>query len=105
MNQITKAILMMGLVLSSISASAGICEMTIDRKACPGQEEKALAPYKDKGGNPTVEKKPAGDLAECKKKADEASKIIRKGTLTSKTVTAKFGAEDAGTYSDKASCN
>ena len=103
------------LVVFGIQSFAGICEVTIDRKACKGQEAKAFEPYKDKGTgdvdpfckkcNPTVEKKPAKDLAECKKKTEELSKILRKGTLSEKTTKGKFdGKEDAGTFTDKPGC-
>lgn len=97
-------------------AFAGICEITIDRKACPGKEAAAYQPYEDKGlgdvpgfckskkCNPTVEKKPAKDLADCKKKVEEVSKIQRKGTLTEKSASGKFDGKDAGTFSDKPGC-
>lgn len=68
-----KQLFLAACLLSSSLAWGGICEITIDRKACPGKESAAFKPYEGKGTgdvaghctkcNPTVEKKPAKDEA------------------------------------------
>jgi hypothetical protein len=105
------------MLVSALLASpsfAGICEITIDRKACPGKEKTAFEPYANKGigdvagacvkCNPTVEKKPAKDEAECKTKTEEASKIQRKGTLSEKSATGKMDGKTFGPFTDKPGC-
>jgi hypothetical protein len=109
-----KILLASSLLLVSSFAFGGICELTIDRTPCAGKEAAAYEPYKGKGTgdvkphcdkcNPTVEKKPAKDAAECKAKAEEAAKIVRKGTLTAKKVSAKFDGADAGNASSNSEC-
>lgn len=82
---------------------AADCELTISRKACAGKEIEAMKPYN--GQNPTTEKSAAADAEACTKKAEKASKIIRKGTLTEKSVTAKFDGKDIGkSFTDNAEC-
>ena len=102
------------LLLGSGLAFGGICELTIDRTACAGKESAAYEPYKGKGTgdvkphcdkcNPTIEKKPAKDAAECKAKAEDAAKIVRKGTLSGKKITAKFDGSDAGSAASTSEC-
>jgi len=91
----TKAIasLVLSIVFSS-AAFAGDCVLKIDRKACPGKETDALKPYN--GKNPTEEKKSADSVEKCTKIAEDAAKIVRKGTLSDKTVTASFDGKDLG---------
>jgi hypothetical protein len=82
---------------------AGECQLTTERKACTGREIEALRPYE--GKNPTTEKVPAENADTCLKKAEKAAKIIRKGTLTQKTVTVKFDGKDLKkTFTEKADC-
>jgi hypothetical protein len=92
------------MVLSlSFTAFAGECVMTVDRKPCPGKEAEALKPYA--GKNPTEDKADVEVEASCLSKAEKASKIIRKGTLIEKTVTAKFNGKDLGkTFHEKSEC-
>lgn len=89
----TTAAIVFAMTLSS-AAFAGDCVMKIDRKACPGKETDALKPYN--GKNPTEEKKSADSAEKCTKLAEDASKIVRKGTLAEKTVTASFDGKDLG---------
>jgi len=99
-----KTILTIVLAMAFAQASfAGDCEIIISRKACAGKETEAMKPYN--GQNPTSEKSTAADADACSKKAEKASKIIRKGTLTEKSVTAKFDDKDLGkSFTDKAEC-
>ena len=76
--------------------------MKIKRDACAGKEAAAYKPYN--GKTETEEKKTVGDEAACKAEAKKAAKIVRKGTLTKKTVSAMFDGKDAGTESDTAEC-
>lgn len=109
-----KKIIIAFVTMFSIQSMAGMCEITISRKACPGKDAAAFEPYKDKGTgdvagvctkcNPTVEKKPAKDADECKKKTEETSKIQRKGTLSEKTATGKFDGKEVGSFTDKPGC-
>lgn len=88
--------------ISQYAFSAEKCLITTHRTACPGKEESMLKPYK--GVNPTTDEKEAKDAAECKKMSEESSKIIRKGTLAGKKVTAKYGKDSFGPFEDKAEC-
>lgn len=84
-------------------AFAGDCMITTDRKACPGKEAEVLKPYN--GKNPTEETKKMDDVAACEKWAEKSSKIIRKGTLAEKKVSAKFDGKDLGkSFADKSDC-
>lgn len=84
-------------------AFAGDCTITTSRKACAGKESEALKPYN--GKNPTDESKKMDNEEACLKWAEKSSKIVRKGTLTEKSVTAKFDGKDLGkTFADKAEC-
>lgn len=86
-------------------AVAGDCVLTISRTACPGKQAEALKPY---GGKETTEeKKSADDGAACAKAAEKAAKIVRKGVLSAKKVTATFGGapvEGGKTFSGEAAC-
>lgn len=90
----------------SVSASAADCVLTIDRTPCPGKVAAARRPYA--GVNPTREvKKNAADAATCAKEAENAAKIIRKGTLSAKKVTAVYGGVPVGrgrNFVDQAAC-
>ncbi|WP_413288357.1 hypothetical protein [Bdellovibrio sp. HCB337] len=98
-----KTTMMIAAMMLFAQASFAECELITTRKACPGKETEALKPYD--GKNPTTEKVTADSEDACLKKAEKASKIIRKGTLTEKSVTAKFGGKDLGkTFSDKVDC-
>jgi hypothetical protein len=97
-----KNLIVASLVLVATSAFAGECVMKIKRDACPGKEAAAFKPYN--GKTETEEKKTVGDEAACKAEAKKAAKIVRKGTLTKKTVAATFDGKDAGTESDSAEC-
>lgn len=84
-------------------AFAGDCVITTDRKACAGKEAEVLKPYN--GKNPTEETKSLADAGACEKLAEKSAKIIRKGTLAEKKVTAKFDGKDLGkNFSDKSDC-
>jgi hypothetical protein len=88
---------------ASQAAFAGDCVLNVTRQACPGKEEAAFKPY---GGKPTSEEKKSADSADdCKALAAKAAKIVRKGTLVSKDVTAMFDGKPAGTVSEKSECN
>lgn len=89
-------------LVTANQAFAADCVISIDRKACAGKETEALKPYQ--GKNPTEEKKSVTDEAACKSMAEKAAKIVRKGTLTAKKVTAKFDGKDVGSFEDKAEC-
>ncbi len=53
----------------------------------------------------TVELKSVDDEAACLKHAESRFKIVRKGTLTSKKVTASYDGKDLGkTFEDKKDC-
>lgn len=85
------------------SAFAADCELSIDRKPCPGKEAAAFKPYD--GKNPTIEKKPkAGNAEACTKEGEAAAKIVRKGTLAEKIVTIKFDGKEVTKKSDKSEC-
>lgn len=83
-----KKILAIFVIMACQQAFAGDCEMTFDRKPCPGKEVEMLKPYD--GKNPTVTKISTADQAACEKTAEKKSKIIRKGTLEKKEVTVKY---------------
>ena len=98
-----KIILTAALVLTAQSAFAADCVITIDRKACAGKEADARKPYN--GKNPTEETKKLDSVEACEKFADKSSKIIRKGTLTEKTVSGKYDGKDLSkTFNDKVEC-
>ena len=75
-------------VFVGLHAFAGECVMTIDRTPCPGKEAEAREPYK--GVNPTIEKKGTADEKACLDLSKKACKIVRKGTLSKKSLTGKF---------------
>lgn len=89
--------------LTPLLANAADCQITTQRTACPGKEQEVLAPYG--GKNPTVEVVAAASADSCKAAAEQSSKIVRKGTLKGKTVSAKFGADAAGQFSDTSDCS
>ena len=96
-------LLLIAAFFAAPASFAAECDLMIDRTPCAGKESEALKPYE--GKNPTVEKAPANDAETCLKKAERAAKIIRKGTLTQKTVSAKFEGKDLGkSFTDKAAC-
>lgn len=98
-----RVILATVILLASGYVHAGSCILKIDRKACPGQEASALKPYN--GKNPTEEKSEATSAADCEKTAEKASKIVRKKSLSEKSVSGTFdGAALSKTYSDKSDC-
>lgn len=91
------------IVFGSAAAHAADCTITISRKACAGKETEAMKPYN--GKNPTEETKKLDSEEACLKWGEKSSKIIRKGTLTEKSVTVKFDGKDLGkTFADKAEC-
>ena len=96
------SLLSLTLILSH-SAFAGDCSLSIDRKACPGKEAEALKPYD--GKNPTEEKiAKATTLDACTKEGDKASKIVRKGVLTKKTVKITFDGKMVEEKSSEKEC-
>ena len=74
-----------------------------DRKPCPGKERDAYKPYQ--GENPTESHFEVEDTDECMRLARNEVKILRKGTIGEKTVTATFRGKSAGVYSDLKKCN
>lgn len=76
------------IILFSIQTSAGECVLKIAREACPGKNLEAYKPYK--GKTETEEKKTLANQEACANEAQKAAQIVRKGTLTKKTVTASF---------------
>jgi len=98
-----KGLLIFSALILSSSLFAGECVMTIDRTACAGKETEMLKPYN--GKNPTVEKKTVAALEECSALAEKASKIVRKGTLAGKKVTATFDGKALDKeFTEKAEC-
>ncbi|WP_374076754.1 hypothetical protein [Bdellovibrio bacteriovorus] len=98
-----KTTLIVSMLLMGQMAFAGDCVISIDRKACAGKETEAMKPYN--GKNPTEETKKLDNEEACGKWAEKSSKIVRKGTLTEKIVSAKFDGKDLGkTFADKAEC-
>lgn len=96
-------ILAIAIIMMGSASTAGECMMKIKRDACPGKETEAYKPYN--GKQETEEKKEVADAAACEAAADKASKIVRKGTLSAKTVTASFAGKDLGkTFSAKSEC-
>lgn len=97
-------ILALALGLSPLLASAGDCEITTHRTACPGKEKEVLQPYG--GKNPTVEVQAAASPEACKALAEKSSKIVRQGTLKGKNVSAKFNKDaKAFEFSDSSACS
>lgn len=88
--------------LSAAAAHAGSCVMTVDRAACPGKEDAALKPYA--GKNPTEESKDVASAEECEKAAAKLAKIVRKGTLSKKAVSAKFDGKAVTGKTEEAAC-
>lgn len=96
-------LLIAAISLCSASAFAGDCSVKIAREACAGKETEAFKPYG--GKKETVEPKSVADEAACMKHAESQSKIVRKGTLSAKKVTATFDGKDLGkTFEDKKDC-
>ena len=94
---------MMTVALLGSSAWAGECKIKTAREACPGKETEALKPYD--GKKETEEKKDVADEAACSAWAEKSVKIVRKGTLASKKITASFGGKDLGkSFEDKKEC-
>lgn len=90
-------------LMSSTVTSAGECKIKIAREACSGKETEAFKPYD--GKKETDEKKTVGDAAACSAMADKSSKIVRKGTLASKSVTGTFDGVDLGkSFTDQKPC-
>lgn len=83
-------------------AADGNCEITTTRTACPGKEQEVLAPYG--GKNPTVELKAAASAESCKTLGEQGSKIVRKGTLKGKSVSAKYD-KQTFQFSDTSACS
>lgn len=90
------------LVVFAATNARAACELSIDRTACPGKEEAAFKPYN--GKNPTAETTKATSAETCLKDAEKASKIIRKGTLSKKVVTASYDGKELGKPSDEKAC-
>ena len=97
--------LVVALGIAPILANAADCEITTQRTACPGKEQEVLKPYG--GKNPTVEIKAAASPEACKTLAEESSKIVRKGTLQGKTVSATYNKDSKQTskFSDTSACS
>lgn len=88
-------------VFSSVSF-AGDCLLKIKREACPGKEIIALKPYG--GKEETEETQTTATVATCKTLAEKAVKIVRKGTLSKKTITYSFDGKNSAIVSDSAPC-
>lgn len=104
MKLIYTSVLLSGLFASQ-AVFAGECVLAITRTACPGKEAEAFKPYD--GKTTTEEKKKLSSAGACIKAGEGAARIIRKGTLSGKSVEAKFdGAAVAGSpFSAKAECS
>jgi plastocyanin len=74
------------------------CEFTTTRVACPGREAEAYKPYD--GKRVTTEVLEVDDMEACERKARQAAKIVRLGTLQHKSVQSSFG-----TFEDARTCN
>lgn len=99
-----KHVLFVSLFTFAASASFGAdCMLKTKRDACPGQEAKAYKPYNGKVETEDKEAK-ATDAAACKAAAEKSVKIVRKGTLTKKTVVAMFDGKEVANVSDQAEC-
>src|SRR5262245_57249440 len=100
-----RLILVVALGLVPVFASAADCEITTTRTACPGKDQEAFKPYG--GKNPTVETQSAASADACKALAETSSKIVRKGTLKGKTVSARFNKDSKPTFqfTDNSSCS
>ena len=96
-----KKLILASLFMATTSFAAD-CMVKTDRKPCPGKEAETLKPYG--GVNPKEEKKDAADGPACKALAEKSAKIVRKGTLLEKTVTATFGKESFGPFKDTSTC-
>jgi len=96
-----KKIILATLFIANTSFAAD-CIIKTDRKPCPGKESETLKPYS--GKNPTEDKKTAADGMACKILAEKSSKIVRKGTLSEKSVSATFGTEKFGPFKDTSTC-
>lgn len=79
------------MILFSIQTSAGECVLKIAREACPGKNLEAYKPYK--GKTETEEKKNLASEEACVNEAKKVAQIIRKGTLSKKTVTASYAGQ------------
>jgi hypothetical protein len=104
--RLEKSVLFVALTSLSGIAMAGECVLKITRTACPGKEAEAFKPYD--GKQTTEEKKVASSADACGKQAEKASQIVRKGTLSAKSVAATFdGAAVPATaaFQAKADCN
>lgn len=98
-----KITLLLAATLFSSFAFAGNCEITVDRKGCPGKEKEAHKPYD--GKNPTTESQDLPNEEACKKAAKDSAEIARKGTLAEKIVTAKFDGKSLGApFKSQAKC-
>lgn len=97
-----KFIYLAALVALCSSAVFAECNLTIDRKACPGKEAEAVKPYD--GKNPTEEKGKATTEDACMKEGEKAAKIVRKGVLAKKTVKISFNGKALGEKSDEKDC-
>jgi hypothetical protein len=87
------------------AANAGQCKLKINRVACPGRDVEAYKPYNGKKITEETLKKNIVDETACKEEAEKACKIVRKGTLATKTVTATFnGKPIAGEFVNKSDC-
>lgn len=80
------------LLLSSLPVILGLntysCIVEVERKSCPGMEDKSFNPYNGKAI--TAESFQVPDEAECLKQAESLARIVRKGTLQEKRVRIKF---------------
>lgn len=94
--------MVLGILMLATTSMAGECVLKIKREACAGKEDIAFKPYG--GKTETEEKNKAADAAACKSSAEKAAKIVRKGTLTKKTVTYALDGKDGGSASDSADC-
>ena len=90
-------LLLFGVLLSASGAQAAECMLNVTRIPCPGKEEKALAAYR--GQKTTQERKKVGSVAACRREAEKACAIVRKGSLKSKSIRGAFNGEaiDGGT--------
>lgn len=90
-------------LLGATTVWAGECVIDITRDACPGKDAEAYKPYD--GKKTTQEKKKVKDEADCETFANKSAKIVRKGTLSKKTVQAAYdGKKIDKAFSDTSEC-
>lgn len=87
-----KALIILSFLTSPL-AFAGVCEIFIERSACPGQEKAAYVKCGGKQGCSI--KRKASDVETCKKLAEAECANSRVDITKSKIIKVKFGSEES----------